>query len=153
MRRICIIPCGRKKIWEKEPEIGAVLAKDAYIGIFHGLCQLYANEFFQEWVILSAKHGFLLPDDIVPENYDVSFSMKNHPNIITIGQLKKQALQKNLYDVDQVVVLGGKKFRPIVEQVFPKHVVFSYPLSNCRGIGEMQKLLKLSVESHQEMNG
>ena len=34
------------------------------------------NYVFENWVILSAKHGFLRPSDIVLENYDLAFDSK-----------------------------------------------------------------------------
>lgn len=67
MRRLCIIPCGKKKIWDKYPDYGPMEAKDVYISPFGKACQAYATMFFENWVILSAKHGFLRPNDIVLE--------------------------------------------------------------------------------------
>ena len=58
MRRLCIIPCGKKKIWDKYPDYGPMEAKDVYISPFGKACQAYATMFFENWVILSAKHGF-----------------------------------------------------------------------------------------------
>lgn len=63
MKRLCIIPCGKKKIWDVQPDAGPVRAEDAYLSPFHQACERYAKTFFDEWVILSAKHGFLRPDD------------------------------------------------------------------------------------------
>ncbi|ASS90937.1 DUF6884 domain-containing protein [Aeribacillus pallidus] len=151
MRRICVIPCGTKKVWDKEPSAGAVSAEKAYIGVFHRLCQAYTKKFFDEWVILSAKHGFLRPNDFVPGPYNVSFSMKKHPELITINQLKEQAVEKNLLDVDDIVLLGGKKFRPYIEQVFTNKTAFHYPLSDCKGIGFMQQKLKQAIDFGQEI--
>ena len=51
-------------------------AKDVYISPFGKACQAYATMFFENWVILSAKHGFLRPNDIVLENYDLAFDSK-----------------------------------------------------------------------------
>ncbi len=81
MSAICIIPCGKKKIWDKYPSEGAVSAEEAYIGTFHRLAEQYAKKFFNDWIIISAKHGFLLPHDIVPENYDLTFGQKGKKTI------------------------------------------------------------------------
>ena len=45
MRRLCIIPCGKKKIWDKYPGYGPMEAKDVYISPFGKACQSYATMF------------------------------------------------------------------------------------------------------------
>ena len=48
----------KKKIWDKHLDYGPMEAKDVYISPFGKACQAYATMFFENWVILSAKHGF-----------------------------------------------------------------------------------------------
>lgn len=151
LKGLCIIPCGRKKIWDHDPETGPTQANNAYIGVFHRLCQSYAKTFYDDWVIISAKHGFLLPDDIVPKNYDVSFSMYKE-EIISIKTLKKQRTHKKLDVYDQIIVLGGKKYQPIIREVFQDAASIEFPLSGSRGIGEMQQRLKRSIENEQPIH-
>lgn len=105
---MCITPCGSAKIWCKRPDLGAVKAKDVYIGSFAKSCQEYASSFFDEWVILSAKHGFLFPEDFVPRDYNVSFNNSSE-EVITIEALKQQISIKSLGEFEEIVVLGGKK--------------------------------------------
>ncbi|RSK26781.1 hypothetical protein EJF36_07845 [Bacillus sp. HMF5848] len=151
MKKLCIIPCGRKKIWDIDPTIEATKAHKAYVGTFHSYCQAYARLFFDDnWVVLSAKHGFLLKDDIVPGSYDVSFSMKNHPEVITNDQLRKQIIEKNLNDYDHYVVLAGKKYRRIVEGLFPRGDI-SYPLAQYKGLGYMLRALRLAIDEKKEL--
>ena len=107
MKQLCIIPCGKRKIWDKQPDAGEQKAQDSYIGTFHQLCQQYARLFFTDWVIISAKHGFLLPNDIVPENYDLSFSMKK-TEVIGIKELQKQIVMKGLSSFEHIVVFEEK---------------------------------------------
>ena len=67
MCTLCIVPCGNRKIWGKYPDKGATKAKDVYIGPFTSKCGKYAMHFYPDsWYILSAKYGFLHPEDIVP---------------------------------------------------------------------------------------
>ncbi|WP_338781688.1 DUF6884 domain-containing protein [Metabacillus sp. FJAT-52054] len=148
MNRLCIIPCGKRKIWDKQPGLGPVQAQYAYTGVFHTLCQAYARTFFSSWVILSAKHGFLKPEELVPGNYDLAFQMK-HPEIISIRDLRNQLDKKKLNNVDQIFMLGGKKFDRILSEVFGKSVQF--PLKGSKGIGEMQRKLKTAVETETEI--
>lgn len=50
MKRLCIIPCGKKKIWDVQPDTGPVRAEDAYLSPFHQACERYAENIFDEWV-------------------------------------------------------------------------------------------------------
>jgi hypothetical protein len=149
MKRLCIIPCGKKKIWDKYPEYGEAEAKDVYISPFGKACQAYATEFFENWVILSAKHGFLRPNDIVKENYDLAFD-SNSNEIISIEQLKQQMIDKDLLQFEEIVLLAGKKHKKIVTKLYPEEII-TYPLAGCRGIGYMLQRLKGAVEAQQEI--
>ncbi|WP_459502950.1 DUF6884 domain-containing protein [Bacillus sp. C1] len=149
MNRLCIIPCGKKKIWDKYPDKGPTEAKDVYMSPFGKACQAYASEFFEKWVILSAKHGFLLPTDIVKENYDLAFDSKSD-EIICIEQLKKQMIKKELVEFDEIVLLAGKKHKKVVTKLYPEEII-SYPLEGCKGIGYMLQRLKCAVEKGDEI--
>ncbi|UYX55095.1 hypothetical protein M3Y14_13700 [Bacillus thuringiensis] len=149
MKRLCIIPCGKKKIWDKYPDYGEAEAKDVYISPFGKACQAYAAEFFENWVILSAKHGFLRPNDIVQENYDLAFDSKSN-EIISIKQLQKQMIEKDLLQFDEIVLLAGKKHKKVVTKLYPEEII-AYPLEGCRGIGYMLQRLKGAVEAQQEI--
>ena len=67
MKTLCIASCGKSKIWDKQPQAGPMPARSVYVGPFSGACGRYADKFFPEsWCILSAKYGFVLPDDLIP---------------------------------------------------------------------------------------
>ncbi|MGH0432335.1 DUF6884 domain-containing protein [Bacillus hominis] len=149
MKRLCIIPCGKKKIWDKYPDYGEVEAKDVYISPFGKACQAYAAEFFENWVILSARHGFLRPNDIVKEDYDLAFDSKSD-EIISIEQLKQQMIDKSLLQFDEIVLLAGKKHKKVVTKLYSEEVI-TYPLEGCKGIGYMLQRLKGAVEGQQEI--
>ncbi|MGD6818374.1 DUF6884 domain-containing protein [Metabacillus sp. 113a] len=148
MRRICIIPCGKRKIWKDQPDHGPAKAHYAYTGIFHKLCQQYARQFYEEWIILSAKHGFLKPEDIVPGDYDLGFHMDDQ-DIITLLELKKQAARLRLEEADKVIMLGGKKYEPILRSLLDNEIHF--PLAGSKGIGDMQSKLKSSIVTNAEL--
>ena len=149
MKRLCIIPCGRKKIWDNDQKAGATEAKDVYIGTFGKACQSYASLFFDDWLILSAKHGYLKPSDMIPENYDVAFDSRSS-EIISINELKDFALKNKLDVYDQIVVLGGKKHQKVVEQIFPREKLL-YPLKGLSGIGYMVQSLQQAVKRGKEL--
>lgn len=153
MNRLCIIPCGAKKIWDTAAApSGPCPAKRAYISPFHRKCQAYADRFFDHWAILSAKHGFLLPDDRLDENYNVAFG-SGHPAIISLHELKRQVSEKRLDRFEEVVVLGGKKFTGIVPEVFPGETRIYFPLVGSRGIGDMLQKLNRALERNEPFDG
>ncbi|SFD46124.1 hypothetical protein SAMN05216238_101438 [Lentibacillus persicus] len=151
MSELSIIPCGRKKIWDKNPEAGRVAAKEAYIGTLHKRTREYAQQFTDQWVILSAKHGFLFADDEVDGQYDVTFGQEN-TEIITNEILIRQAKDMQLDQFDRLVVLTGKKYKPIINAVFPDEMPKTYPLSQFGGIGYILQALKNSTNTHQPIH-
>ena len=149
MKRLCIIPCGKKKIWDKHSNYGPMEAKDVYISPFGKACQAYATMFFENWVILSAKHGFLRPNDIVLENYDLAFDSKSD-EVISIEQLQKQLVDKSLLQFDEIVLLAGKKHKKVVTKLYPEEMI-TYPLEGCKGIGYMLQRLIEAVKEGEEI--
>ncbi|MFH1984985.1 MAG: DUF6884 domain-containing protein [Pseudomonadota bacterium] len=140
MRTLCIVPCGKTKIWDKYPKAGPTMAKHVYTGPFAKKCRGYAELFYPDsWYILSAKYGFLKPGDIIPGPYNVSFnSKKTHP--IDIQTLKKQAGRRKLNRFSNVVVLGGRNYVAIAREVFSTKPIHA-PLTGSGGIGNMMKRL------------
>ena len=63
MRTIALVGCGKSKLSVPAP------AKDLYTGTLFRMVRAYAERFCTGWGILSAKHGFLLPDEVI-EPYD-----------------------------------------------------------------------------------
>ncbi|MBB6453855.1 hypothetical protein HNQ94_002306 [Salirhabdus euzebyi] len=152
IQELCIIPSGKPKIWDKYPHLNHILAKEAYIGTFHRLCQAYAKQFYGNWVIISPKYGILLPNQFVEGSYDLSFSqIHKNKDIISIPYMRKQLKDNNLFNVPKVTMLGGKKFKPILEMLFPNDVSLSFPLHGTRGIGDMQKRLKDAMEVNKKL--
>ena len=101
-------PCGSKKIWDRNPNAGATKAKNAYIGSFAKTCIEYAEKFYpNSYIILSAKHGFLFPDELIQENYNVTFKDPN-TKPISVEELKRQAIEKDLLKYDEIVAIAGK---------------------------------------------
>ncbi|MCL5997702.1 MAG: hypothetical protein M1546_16840, partial [Chloroflexi bacterium] len=103
------------------------------------------------WCILSAKHGFLCPEDVVRENYDVAFDLPD-TGPISIDELKQQVRDKKLTIYDRVVALGGRRYVGIVRQVFVGTPVDVYaPLEGLGGIGFMVQVLNKAVEDRRPL--
>ena len=145
MKTLCIVPCGNRKIWNKNPKVGPTKAEFVYIGPFAKKCREYATRFYlSSWCILSAKYGFLFPDDIVPGPYNVSFNdRKTDP--ITIKELSAQVKEKELDNYKRITILGGKNYVEMANEVFSSKEILS-PLSDCKGIGYMMGKLNDSIK-------
>jgi cytoplasmic iron level regulating protein YaaA (DUF328/UPF0246 family) len=111
-----IVQCGRQKIWAHNPCLGAVPAAQAYTSSYFKKNMAYAKRFGNRWMILSAKYGFLDPDDPI-NDYDVTFTDKS-TNPISIGELKKQVSSKELGEFNEVFVLGGEEYLAAVIGAF-----------------------------------
>ena len=123
-----------------------IKAVDLYIGVFFRKCLDYAHKFYSsDWCILSAKYGFLLPDDIVPGPYNVSFN-DSKTNPITLQKLSDQIRKGRLDYYRQIVILGGKKYVEIIKSLFSDRRIIS-PLRGCKGIGYMMAKLNDSIRS------
>jgi hypothetical protein len=148
MKTICIVPCGNKKIWDVFPDVGPTPAKNVYVGGFTSKCQDYAQAFYPDsYFIMSAKYGFLQPEEIVPNKYNVTFK-KHSTNPITIPELIDIAQQKGLFNADRIMIIAGREYTQIIRRVFPTKEIVE-PLQGCKGNGYMMQkinkaLLKMS---------
>jgi len=145
MKTLCIVPCGNRKIWDKNPNAGPAKARCVYVGPFAKKCREYAEKFYpSSWCILSAKYGFLFPDDTVPSSYNVSFNNKS-TNPISLNELSNQIIEKGLNTFDRIVVLGGKNYVNMIKAVFHQKIIHT-PLTDFQGIGYMMGRLNDSIQ-------
>jgi hypothetical protein len=143
MKTLCIVSCGKAKIWDKNAKAGPTKAKDVYTGPFVRKCQEYARKFYpNSWFIISSKYGFLRPNDIIPVPYNVCFNDRK-TNPINLEKLKAQAAKRRLGRFGKIVVLGGRNYVAMMEKVFG-HERIDAPLSGCRAIGFMMKRLLIN---------
>ena len=114
---LVIVPCGKAKIWDREPNRGSSEAKNAYIGAPFIVNKTFAEKFADKWVVLSAKYGFIDPDFAIPENYNTSFKNPS-TNPISVNALRKQVKEKNLHNYNFVIALGGKDYLRMIKEAF-----------------------------------
>jgi hypothetical protein len=147
MSVLVVVPCGKKKIWEREHLRGAVPAREAYTSGQFRNNRRYGERFGDDWVVLSAKHGFVSPDSPIPGPYNVTFKDRStYP--VTATELLQQVDALGLGRFGIVVGLGGKEYRTVVAQAFvgtDARVVF--PFVGSRSQGEMNSRTKKAVES------
>ncbi len=114
---LVIVPCGQRKIWETAPHLGPVPARDAYTGAPFKVNRAYAERFATDWVILSAKYGFLRPEALVPGPYDVTFKrLSTGP--VSPAVLHRQVREQGLDRFRGVIGLGGREYRSMIEHAF-----------------------------------
>ncbi|HEU5317815.1 MAG TPA: hypothetical protein VFX49_17015 [Chloroflexota bacterium] len=127
MPTLVVVPCGQRKIWDDHPQHGPAAARDAYTGTLFVLNRTYAERFGDDWLILSAKYGFIAPDFIIPSPYNVTF--KHHKtNPISLDELVQQQRQLALGRYTNVVALGGADYRHAVRLAFAStSVALAFP--------------------------
>ena len=114
---LVVVPCGKTKIWDRQPEAGATPAKDAYVGTPFKLNRQYAERVGDAWFVLSAKYGLLHPDDPVDGPYDVTFNRRGSGPIESEA-IRAQALTLGLDSYERVIGLGGAEYRRVVKAAF-----------------------------------
>jgi hypothetical protein len=114
---LVVVSCGRMKIWGRQPHRGPTPARDAYTSDYFRVNRAYAEHFGELWVILSDKYGFIDPDFVVPEAYEVTFdNPKSGP--ISSEALREQVHDKGLARFKTVIGLGGRLYREKTEDAF-----------------------------------
>jgi hypothetical protein len=140
MKSLCIIACGKKKIYDENPEAGPVKAENLYTGLFSRKCIEYAKKFhFDSWCILSAKYGFLFSYEIVEGPYNECFHNRES-NPITLDRLSLQIKSRELDKYERIIIVGGKQYTKMINELFSKKEIYN-PLNGCKGIGHMMKKL------------
>lgn len=147
---LVIVPCGQKKIWNRNPEAGSTAAKDAYTGPPFGINKAYAKRFGEAWRILSAKYGFIEPAFEIPAPYNITFK-KKRSGPITNECLREQVRQLQLSQFNTVIGLGGKEYREAIECAFDgTPVQLRFPFSGLR-IGKAMQATKSAVATNDPM--
>jgi len=145
---LCVISCGGKKIWDEKEGVGPTPARDVYISHYVQGNQRYAEVFYpDDWCILSAKHGFLLPGDIVKENYRQRMGKSGS---IPIPVLREQAIKKGLDHYDEIVVLAGLEYVGAVREACPNQKVRAL-FAGVGGIGKQMAAVRRAMEQGCEL--
>ncbi len=93
---------------------------------------------------MSAKYGFLFPDEIIEGPYNVSFNDKK-TNPISVEALVKQAQETGLSNFNTIIVLGGRNYVNMVKKAFLDKNIHT-PLADCKGIVYMLQKLNNSIK-------
>ena len=139
-RILVVVPCGIRKIWDKEPNKGPVRAESAYTGPPFKVNSGFARKVGYKWVILSANYGFIDPEFLIPKSYNITFK-DSQTKPISVKQLKTQVKEKKLDQYDIVIALGGPDYVLNVKGSFGGKVKVIAPTRGLR-IGEAMGLIK-----------
>ena len=143
---LCIVQCGKRKIWDRDPKAGPTEAHRVYIGPLAVSCRKYAQRFFpNSWCIISAKYGFLFPGDVVEGPYNVTFSDPT-TNPIALPELLKQAHEKQLDKYERIVIAAAKGYASRIQHVFHDREILT-PLGGCTSQGDMMRKLRMARET------
>lgn len=112
---LVVVPCGQGKIWDRYPAAGPTPARDVYTGAPSKVNRAFAEYFGARWVILSAKYGFVDPDFVIPEPYNLTFR-KRDPGLVTPATLREQVENLQLAAYPDVIVLGGKEYQRVARE-------------------------------------
>lgn len=142
---LVIVPCGRCKIWDTQPDHGPARAADAYTSRFFMFNRAYAERFGDAWIVLSAKYGFVTPDLLIPGPYDVTFKRRSS-DPISHQRLAKQVDASGMDEFEVVIGLGGKEYRKAITDAFEgTPVSLLFPFSG-QPIGIMMSNTKRAVD-------
>lgn len=141
---LVIVPCGQGKIWDHDPQRGPAPAREAYTGAPFKVNREYAEHFAEQWIMLSAKYGFIAPDFMIPGPYNITFK-KPSTGPVSLATVRQQVRDQHLERFTTVVGLGGKEYRAMVEQAFAGHpVTVCFPFAGL-SIGLAMRVVKGAV--------
>lgn len=146
--RLVVVPCGKSKIWDRQPEHGPAPAIDAYTGAMCRLNRQYAAQFGDAWIMLSPRYGFIAPDFVIPGPYDISFRLpRTHP--IAVAELQRQVRTLGLAAFSDVTALGGSGYRGAITAAFAGTSARLHAPFAGLPIGKMMQATKAAVEADQ----
>ncbi len=145
MSLLVVVPCGKSKIWDKDPGHGPTPASEAYTGSMFRLNRQYAEKFGDRWIMLSPKYGFIEPDDVIPESYDISFRLPA-TNPITVEVLQRQVRELGLDAFPDVIALGGSGYRGAITAAFAGTGAWLHAPFAGLPIGKMMQATKAAME-------
>jgi hypothetical protein len=146
-KRLVIIECGDRKIWSQNKDAGPQRAEDVYTGSYFRANRRHARWYGGDWIIFSAKYGFIPPDFSIPCAYNVTFNdASTHP--ISVPDLREQVKQRGLRKYDEITVLGGRAYLDRVREAFSgANAQISAPFAGMGMFAQMKAMKRAEEES------
>ncbi|MFN8663836.1 MAG: hypothetical protein U0075_18220 [Thermomicrobiales bacterium] len=143
---LVVVPCGKSKIWDTQPDHGPAPAIAAYTGAMCRLNRQYAAQFGDAWIMLSPKYGFIAPQFVVPATYDISFRLPA-TNPVSVEKLQRQVRDLGLDGYTDVTALGGAGYRGAITAAFEGTGATLHAPFAGLPIGKMMQATKAAVEA------
>src|SRR5947208_2241786 len=109
MATVYLIACAKSKTSSR------VAARDLYVSSLFTKSRDYAIAHADRWFILSAKHGLLPPEKIIPP-YDETLNTMSKEQRQKWSRNVSSALLEQLHRGDRVVILAGLKYREFISE-------------------------------------
>ncbi len=130
---VCLIACSKTKL-DHEAE-----AQHLYASPLFQKSRAYAEKYFDAWGILSAKHGLLLPGDVI-KPYDVTFKDLSKKERERWCELTKMDIVGEFGLDDHYTVLAGEAYLCATQGLKA-----SYPLAGLQ-VGERLQWLNEALK-------
>ncbi len=146
-KTLVIVPCVKKKIWDKDPLAKSVKAEEAYISNYFNLCKHYAKRFSDKWIIFSGKFGILEPEEIFDNNYNTKLRPSEEFKI----KVKKQMESIMSKRFTHIISLCGVEYSNFLKEVLIEFgLTVNTPLDGMR-IGIRQRKLKMCLVNNNNL--
>jgi hypothetical protein len=125
--RLVIIGCGKSKIWDNDENhsVGPQRAEDTYTSNCSKVKRQLAVREGCDWMILSAKYGFIAPDFIIPGAYDVTFKSES-TKPISMPELTQQVKDQKMGRYDEIAIIAGIEYINRIREAFQGRTVTIY---------------------------
>ncbi|MEM2111076.1 MAG: tRNA-guanine transglycosylase DpdA, partial [Candidatus Bathyarchaeia archaeon] len=137
-RVLVITECTKKKIGYTNST--KRVAKEMYQGRLFKLVKAYCQAMEFDYVIISAKHGLIFPNDVI-EGYEKFLKTQEDIEIIR-PQIEKK-LREILGNYDKIVVIAGSKYRRTLRDLWDNR----FEIVRSRGYGDLCKIIKNATPS------
>ena len=141
MRKICLVACVSRKMPNRAP------AKDLYTSALFQKAQAYAVSRFDEWRILSAKYGLVLPDQVL-DPYDETLNSMPRKARLEWADRVFNAILSSLEPDALLAFVAGERYREgLVTRLEERGYTIKVPLEGLSIGKQLSWLKKLQAES------
>ncbi len=112
-----------------------VPAKKMYQGRLFTTVRDYCEAKGFDYVIISAKHGLLFPDDIIGGYEKV---LRTKEDVRNIKSQVEEKLRPLLKDYEKIVVIAGKKYRQVLQNLWDER----FEVVKSKGYGDLCSIVK-----------
>lgn len=115
------------------------IAKDMYKGRLFKVTKKFCEKRSYDYVIISAKHGLVIPEETVSGYEKV---LRNKRDVVEIQSSVEKRLMRILPRYNKILVIAGKMYRQVLENIWDDRFVFL----KSRGYGDLCKKVSAAIE-------